>query len=134
VQTRMSSHFTRQIDDIIHKILIMASAHPVGKKGNSWRLKWKEPGNPKPFFSKTFHGTKQEADEQARQKTEELDRLKKNQLLINDLWDEYKRGRPRRNNKPHTPFYWNRVLEYFDNCPVTDITKLSINQWKNWLL
>jgi hypothetical protein len=75
----------------------MSSLDKRGK--NSYRLRWLENGERKQetFTADTF----EEAKLRKRQKDDELFRMKNSQFRINDLWDLYKRARPRRNNVPH---------------------------------
>jgi integrase len=108
----------------------MSSLDKRGK--NSYRLRWLENGERK---QETFNAnTFEEAKLRKRQKDDELFRMKNSQFRINDLWELYKRARPRRNNVPHEEAYIKRFNEFFKNCFLYEITKSSLNNYKNWLL
>jgi hypothetical protein len=96
----------------------MASLEKRNK--NLYRLRWIENGERK---QKTFRADSyKEAMERKEQKEEELLRMKSSNLRISELWELYKRARPRRNNEKHqallniSPFskaeshYFDRIL------------------------
>ena len=108
----------------------MAYLQKRGKR--SYRLKWRENGK---YEYESFKAdTEEEANRIKEKKERELERAKSSRLRLNDLWELYKKGNPRRNNKPHEEAYWKRVIEHFENCFVHEITKKSIIEWKKWLL
>ena len=107
----------------------MSSLDKRGK--NSYRLRWLDNGEreQETFKADTF----EEAKLRQQQKDDELFRKNNSQLRINDLWELYKRARPRRNNVPHEEAYIKRFNEFFKNCFLYEISKSSLNEYKNWL-
>ena len=100
------------------------------RKIGLYRLRWIENGERK---QKTFKADSyKDALERKHQKENELKRMKSNSFRINDLWELYKRARPRRNNAKHEEAYIKRFNEYFDNCFLYEISRSALNNYKIW--
>ena len=108
----------------------MASLKQRGKY--SYRLRWMEHGKRESESFKAF--SYEEALMRKKRKESELKWVKSSRLRMNDLWEIYKRARPRRGNEPHEEAYWQRAVEFFGNCFLNELTKSSLNSYKNWLL
>ena len=108
----------------------MASLDKRGK--NSYRIRWIENGV---RMSDTIYtDSYQDAIKVRIQKEEELQRAKNSKLKMNELWMLYKRARPRRGDKKHEEAYWERAIEFFGDCYIHQITRNSLNDYKNYLL
>jgi integrase len=102
------------------------------RTNGSYIIRWIENGTRK---SKTFRADSyRDALDVKQQKEEELQRAKCSSMRLSELWQLYKRARPRRNNEKHEESYINRALEFFADCFIYEITEKSINEYKNWLL
>ncbi len=96
------------------------------------RLRWIENGERK---QKTFTADSyKDAVERKQQKEEELLRMKSSNLRLTELWQLYKKARPRRNNEKHEEAFIKRAIEFFSDCFLYEITEKSINEYKLWLL
>ena len=96
----------------------MASLKQRGKY--SYRLRWMEHGKRESESFKAFSYEK--ALMRKKRKESELKWVKSSRLRMNDLWEIYKRARPRRGNEPHEEAYWQRAVEFFGNCFLNELT------------
>ena len=107
----------------------MASLEKRNK--NLYRLRWIENGERR---QKTFNADSyKDALERKQQKEDELMRMKSSNLRLSELWDLYKKARPRRNNEKHEEAFIKRAIEFFSDCFIYEITEKSLNDYKIWL-
>ncbi len=98
---------------------------------NLYRLWWIDNGERK---QKTFTADSyKDALDSKHQKEEELLRMKSSNLLLSELWQLYKKARPRRNNAKHEEAFIKRAIEFFADCFIYEITEKSLNDYKIWL-
>ncbi len=98
---------------------------------NLYRVRWIENGERK---QKTFRADSyKDALDFKILKEEELLRMKSSTLRLTELWQLYKKARPRRNNQKHEEAFIKRAIEFFLDCFIYEITEKSLNEYKIWL-